>query len=633
MPTSRASEHADVVVVGSGFGGSVAAYRLADAAGPSCCWSAAGPTRRAPSPARRPRWAATSGTPARDATGSSTSGPSAASRASCPAGSAAGRSSTPTSCCARTRSGSSTSRRCPAAATRTGRSTRADLDPHYDRVEQMLGATPLSRTPTRRKTAAMRDGRRGESGSTGSCRRSRSASRGGRRAAGAGAPIPTPAYGNVHGLPRLTCRLCGECDIGCNDGAKNTLDHTYLSAARHHGADLRTRYEVRGLPAAATGGGYEVRTSCTTRPTRSRRPAWPPLHRSPATGWCSAAGTFGTTYLLLRNRTAFPGLSRDPRHAGSAATATCWPSCSTRRPRTGRPRDGRGQPRTGDHQRDPGRRRARRRRFDAGAATTSRTPATRSSPTGWSRPPSCPARSRRAVRFARSRLPRAASAGRRRPASRRGPRRAARRRRSCPTGSLPLLGMGRDVPDGVMQLHKGHLEVDWTTDDVGGLLRAGPRHHAGPAPTTSARVTRTTRCGGPGGWSRCTRSAALPWAGTSREGVCDENGEVFGFPGLHVLDGSLLPGPVGANPSLTIAAVADRGLRPMLIEHGSPARTSARRDHAARRPVACHAGCTGGGPPVTRRAVVHRGDEGLRRRSTPTDPHGGPSSAASSASG
>jgi cholesterol oxidase len=45
------------------------------------------------------------------------------------------------------------------------------------------------------------------------------------------------------------------------------------------------------------------------------------------------------------------------------------------------------------------------------------------------------------------------------------------------------------------------------------------------------------------------------------EGVCDEYGEVFGHPGLHVMDGSLLPGPVGANPSLTIAAVADRACR------------------------------------------------------------------------
>jgi cholesterol oxidase len=35
-------------------------------------------------------------------------------------------------------------------------------------------------------------------------------------------------------------------------------------------------------------------------------------------------------------------------------------------------------------------------------------------------------------------------------------------------------------------------------------------------------------------------------------------GEVFGYPGLYVADGSVMPGPVGANPALTIAALADR---------------------------------------------------------------------------
>ena len=33
---------------------------------------------------------------------------------------------------------------------------------------------------------------------------------------------------------------------------------------------------------------------------------------------------------------------------------------------------------------------------------------------------------------------------------------------------------------------------------------------------------------------------------------------MFGHPGLHVVDGSIMPGPVGPNPSLTIAALADR---------------------------------------------------------------------------
>jgi len=48
--------------------------------------------------------------------------------------------------------------------------------------------------------------------------------------------------------------------------------------------------------------------------------------------------------------------------------------------------------------------------------------------------------------------------------------------------------------------------------------------------------------------------------GTSAQtGVVDPvRGEVYGHPGLHVADGSVMPGPVGPNPSLTIAAVADR---------------------------------------------------------------------------
>jgi cholesterol oxidase len=54
-------------------------------------------------------------------------------------------------------------------------------------------------------------------------------------------------------------------------------------------------------------------------------------------------------------------------------------------------------------------------------------------------------------------------------------------------------------------------------------------------------------------------------------GVVDSWGEVFGHPGLIVADGSVMPGPVGANPSLTIAALADRF-----------AGAAARRFHATR---------------------------------------------------
>ncbi|URN10619.1 GMC family oxidoreductase [Actinomadura madurae] len=55
------------------------------------------------------------------------------------------------------------------------------------------------------------------------------------------------------------------------------------------------------------------------------------------------------------------------------------------------------------------------------------------------------------------------------------------------------------------------------------------------------------------------------------EGVCDAFGEVFGFPGLYIADGAAMPGPVGPNPSLTIAAHADR-LATRLLENSSARR-------------------------------------------------------------
>jgi cholesterol oxidase len=47
-------------------------------------------------------------------------------------------------------------------------------------------------------------------------------------------------------------------------------------------------------------------------------------------------------------------------------------------------------------------------------------------------------------------------------------------------------------------------------------------------------------------------------AESPEKGVADQYGEVFGYPGLYVADGSLLPTPTGAPPSMTIAALAER---------------------------------------------------------------------------
>ena len=51
-----------------------------------------------------------------------------------------------------------------------------------------------------------------------------------------------------------------------------------------------------------------------------------------------------------------------------------------------------------------------------------------------------------------------------------------------------------------------------------------------------------------------------PMGETEGMGVVNPFGEVFEYPGLYVLDGSILPASTGANPSHTIAAVAERNV-------------------------------------------------------------------------
>ena len=46
--------------------------------------------------------------------------------------------------------------------------------------------------------------------------------------------------------------------------------------------------------------------------------------------------------------------------------------------------------------------------------------------------------------------------------------------------------------------------------------------------------------------------------------VVNDAGSVWGYPGLHVLDGSIVPTSLGVNPSKTIAALAERGMDRML---------------------------------------------------------------------
>jgi len=52
---------------------------------------------------------------------------------------------------------------------------------------------------------------------------------------------------NAHGVEQRACTACGRCCTGCPEKAKNTLDHNYLALAERYGARARTLHEVDGL--------------------------------------------------------------------------------------------------------------------------------------------------------------------------------------------------------------------------------------------------------------------------------------------------------------------------------------------------------------------------------------------------
>ena len=58
-----------------------------------------------------------------------------------------------------------------------------------------------------------------------------------------------------------------------------------------------------------------------------------------------------------------------------------------------------------------------------------------------------------------------------------------------------------------------------------------------------------------------------PLGGMVMGKACDLNGRVHGYPKMYVMDGSALPGSCAtANPSLTIAALAERNIETILAE-------------------------------------------------------------------
>src|SRR5262249_13651704 len=68
---------------------------------------------------------------------------------------------------------------------------------------------------------------------------------------------PETPHPNKFGAEQRGCNYCGECDIGCNLHAKNTLDFNYLKIARDFAADISTQSTPTRIQ-PTTPGGYKV---------------------------------------------------------------------------------------------------------------------------------------------------------------------------------------------------------------------------------------------------------------------------------------------------------------------------------------------------------------------------------------
>ncbi len=439
--------------------------------------------------------------------------------------------------------------------------TRAQLEPHYDEVHEMLQPTPypLDKAPynTTRKTIEFRDAARSAGynwflpdlavtfGSPDSDH-----------------PIPgepvwnedhTSTTDNLHKRTRYTCRLCGECDIGCNFGSKNTLDYNYLTEAEKCGAQLRDLHEVKTLAAVgeADRPKYEIGYIDHNADDEKRRSG-----TITADNLILSAGTFGSTYLLLKNRRNFPKFDTSQLGHNFSGNGDFLGFILNARKSHGR----RHEPRILEPSRGPV------------ITSTLRRPDLTDEPGGpglyvqeggypslvdWALEiANVEATVKRAAHFTAERIE---SLFQRHPQpnlDREVENLIGDGHRSASV--LPLLGMGMDTPGGELCLSDdGRLDLTWTEKDsqtyfdrVQGTMEEiaknlGGKFEKDPLWYLNHKVITVHGLGG------CSMG------NSTNEGFVDENGEVFNYPGLLVADGSVMPGPVGPNPSFTIAALAN----------------------------------------------------------------------------
>ncbi|MFE4535030.1 GMC oxidoreductase [Streptomyces scopuliridis] len=359
-----------------------------------------------------------------------------------------------------------------------------------------------------------------------------------------GEAVDDPYFGGA-GPSRNACRECGECMTGCRHGAKNTLNENYLYLAERAGAVVHPMTSVVAVTEDGKGG-FRVTTVPTQVRGKGRRKGRARVLR--ARRVVIAAGTYGTQTLLhtMRDRGLLPRLSaRLGELTRSNSEALVGAQTDDRRYRA---RHG-----------------AARADFTRGVAITSSihpNDTTHIEPVRYGRGSNAMGalsilQVPRSERRVRSWLGNAA----------RHPLRLLRSLSNRRWSERTIIGL-------VMQSLDNSLTTYRKPGGLGKGLLTARQGHGAPNPKQIPEATRAATliaeeingfAGSNVGELMGTPLTAHFLGGcvigaSAEEGVIDPYHRLYGYPGISVVDGSAVSANLGVNPSLTITAQAERAM-------------------------------------------------------------------------
>jgi cholesterol oxidase len=328
---------------------------------------------------------------------------------------------------------------------------------------------------------------------------------------------------NAQGQQQGTCVHLGNCDIGCEVKARNTLDLNYIPLAEKNGADVRPLHLVESIE--PTAEGYRVHFDRIDIDTSTRVPG-----SLTSRIVIVAAGSMGSSELLLKCRdlhATLPGLSPCLGKGWSSNGDFLTPSVHPFR----KINPTRGPTITAvidmlDGTIDG---------HDIFIQDGGFPDLTRNALAELASRPATDDRQRALVESIRLLT-----------------------RMSAFDNIMPWFAQARDAADGTLSLRNGALFLDWNVAASRPTMDAVVRTHqqlavrAAGVPLTPLTWTLTHDLITPHplGGARMGTSAS--------NGVVNHMGEAFGHRNLFVTDGAIVPKAIGLNPSRTIGALAER---------------------------------------------------------------------------